>query len=238
MPSLSPLLPKISRATRFLAPALMLTALAALPAPASAQGGIADFFGSLFAPRRAPQPKPIEVRAPRRHKPHHIVTTPSGGAPAAASAPAAEAKPAAPPADRPPPSFFVAVVGDSEAAMLAQGLTEAFADDPRVGVINKAREDTGLVREDFYDWRRAVKELLDGPQHIDLAVIQIGINDNQKLHDGGNVLDPLSKPFNEIYASRVAGDRRRLPRQERAPGLGRPADHAQRIPVERRAGVQ
>jgi len=97
----------------------------------------------------------------------------------------------------------VAVVGDSLAGMLAQGLTEAFADDPRVGILDKARQDTGLVRDDFYDWRLAVRKLLDGPQHIDVAVIQIGINDNQKLRLGDVALEPLSKPFNEIYAKRV-----------------------------------
>jgi hypothetical protein len=97
----------------------------------------------------------------------------------------------------------VAVVGDSLAGMLAQGLTEAFTDDPRVGILNKAREDTGLVRDDFYDWRLAVRKLLDGPQHIDVAVIQIGINDDQKLRLGDVALEPLSKPFNEIYAKRV-----------------------------------
>ena len=48
-----------------------------------------------------------------------------------------------------------------------------------------------------------MRKLLDGPQHIDVAVIQIGINDNQKLHLGDVALDPLSKPFNEIYAKRV-----------------------------------
>jgi hypothetical protein len=97
----------------------------------------------------------------------------------------------------------VAVVGDSLAGMLAQGLSEAFADDPRVEILNKTKEDTGLVRDDFYDWRLAVRKLLDGPQHIDVAVIQIGINDNQKLHLGDVALEPLSKPFNEIYAKRV-----------------------------------
>ena len=48
-----------------------------------------------------------------------------------------------------------------------------------------------------------MRKLLDGPQHIDVAVIQIGINDNQKLHLGDVALEPLSKPFNEIYAKRV-----------------------------------
>jgi len=106
-------------------------------------------------------------------------------------------------AARKAPSFFIAVLGDSEANMLAQGLAEAYVDDSRVEVLNKAREDTGLVREDFYDWRAAAKALLESPQHIDIAVIQIGINDNQKLHLGDNDLEPLSKPFNEIYAKRV-----------------------------------
>jgi hypothetical protein len=88
--------------------------------------------------------------------------------------------------------------------MLAQGLTEAFANDPRVAIVNKAKEDTGLVRDDFYDWRAAAKSLLDGPQHFDAVIVEIGINDNQKIKLGGdNNLEPLSKPFNEIYAKRV-----------------------------------
>jgi hypothetical protein len=95
------------------------------------------------------------------------------------------------------------VIGDSLAGMLAQGLSDAFADDPRVEILNKTKEDSGLVRDDFYDWRLAARKLLDGPQHIDVAVIQIGINDNQKLHLGDVSLDPMSKPFNEIYAKRV-----------------------------------
>ena len=62
---------------------------------------------------------------------------------------------------------------------------------------------SGLVRDDFFDWRKAAKELLEGPQHVDMAVIQIGSNDNQKLRQTDGVLDPLSKPFNEVYAKRV-----------------------------------
>ena len=102
------------------------------------------------------------------------------------------------------PTFFIAVIGDSQASMLAQGLAEAFAGDHRVAIVNKAKEDTGLVRNDFYDWRAAARSLLDGPQHFDAAVVQIGINDNQKLRLGGEPSpDPLSKPFNEIYAKRA-----------------------------------
>jgi len=183
---------------------LLLLALAASPALAQSRstgGFFPDLLNGLFggqsaAPRpvhRMPHPHPVAPR-PQAH-------TSSRGAPhQAATVKPAEA---APKPDAPPPSFFVAVIGDSQAQMLAQGLKEAFADDSRVAILNKARQDTGLVRDDFFDWRVAAKSLLEGPQHIDMAVIQIGINDNQKLHLGDNDLEPLSKPFNEIYAKRV-----------------------------------
>jgi hypothetical protein len=186
---------------------LILSALALTPTPVAAQNEFSDFFGSLFAPRHAAPPSPIHTHPARRPKPraaapeHERYERSDRSSPSSQARPASQ--PAAPLADRPAPTFFVAVVGDSLAGMLAQGLNEAFADDPRVGIINKAREDTGLVRDDFYDWRLAVRKLLDGPQHIDVAVIQIGINDNQKLHLGDVALEPLSKPFNEIYAKRV-----------------------------------
>ena len=170
------------------------------PAPqAQAQDAVSDFFGSLFGAHHAPTPRAQRPRPPRHPKAPHATAAPASETTAGQS----QGSSAGPAPDRLPPSFFVAVIGDSEAGMLAQGLTEAFADDPRVAILNKAREDTGLVRDDFYDWRQAAKSLLEGPQHIDMAVIQIGINDNQKLRMGDNGLDPLSKPFNEIYAKRV-----------------------------------
>ncbi len=174
---------------------LALACFAGSAPPAAAQNPIGDFFGSLFAPRRAAPPEERRARPIHRPRPKPAAASKS----AAPGTPGAEAQ-----GPKPPPSFFIAVLGDSQANMLAQGLAEAFADDPRVAIINKAKEDTGLVRDDFYDWRAAAKALLDGPQHIDVAVIQIGINDDQKLRlGGGDTLEPLSKPFNDIYAKRV-----------------------------------
>jgi hypothetical protein len=163
---------------------------------AVAQMQFDDFWGSIFAPHRAKPP--VEYRPRPIHHPKHrpVAASPKPASPAAASASTPAAKTSA--------SFFIAVLGDSQANMLAQGLAEAYADDPRVAVLNKARVDTGLVRDDFYDWRAAAETLLDGPQHIDLAVIQIGTNDNQKLRVAGvENPEPLSKPFNEVYAKRV-----------------------------------
>lgn len=175
------------------------------PAPqAQAQDVLTDFFGSLFGAHHAPPPGAQRRRPARQPKPPHATTAPDAEKSSSATSHVSGQAPSGGPApDRPPPSFFVAVIGDSEAGLLAQGLTEAFADDPRIGILNKAREDTGLVRDDFFDWRQQAKSLLEGPQHIDMAVIQIGINDNQKLRMGDNGVEPLSKPFNEIYAKRV-----------------------------------
>jgi uncharacterized protein len=182
---------------------LALALFAGWAPPAAAQNPISDFFGSLFTPRGEGQS--VERRPHRRRPPRAASerrTAPRRASEGAAATQAAGDKAAGLP--KPPPSFFIAVIGDSQAYMLAGGLAEAFADDPRVEILNKAKEDSGLVRDDFYDWRAAAKALVDGPQHINVAVIQIGINDDQKFREADlRALDPLSKPFNDIYAKRV-----------------------------------
>lgn len=199
----SPSRPKLLSRPGLFRALLALALLAATPLRAEAQDAVSDFFGSLFGAHHAPPPQAPRRRVVRRPKPARVRPSRPAAAETRAIAPEAARQPLAPPAPKPPASFFVAVIGDSEAEMLAQGLAEAFADDPRVAILNKAHEDSGLVRDDFFDWRKAAKELLDGPQHIDVAVIEVGINDNQKLRLGNASLDPLSKPFNEIYAKRV-----------------------------------
>jgi hypothetical protein len=185
---------------RALFAALLALALCASWAPpAAAQNPIGDFFGSLFTPRTG--------TSPAERRPHKRYRRPPS--PAARRAPNSEAAPQtasgnAAQTPRTPPSFFIAVIGDSQASMLAGGLAQAFANDPRVAVLNRAKEDSGLVRDDFYDWRAAARALVDGPQHINVAVIQIGINDDQKFREPDlRGVEPLSKPFNDIYAKRV-----------------------------------
>ncbi|MCW2315929.1 hypothetical protein M2322_001473 [Rhodoblastus acidophilus] len=196
-------------------PRRLLAALCAvfLAGPAQAQDSFSDFFSSLFGPppmqraqprpvgpRIKPAPRPLAQPAPpkRQARPARERRDVKTAAPAAAAPGQTPATPTA------AASFRVAVIGDSEASRLAEGLDDAFADDPRVAVIDKAKDDSGLVRNDFYDWRKEVAALLDGPDHFDLVVIQIGVNDNQKLRlDADHQLEPLSKAFNEVYAQRV-----------------------------------
>jgi hypothetical protein len=197
---------------------LVLVCALALAGPAEAQDAISDFFGTLFGGRpsnaqrfRPRVARPHQIRpkvkpAPRMRERRAVREIP-------ARAPEVQTTPAVAPAAPQPGdggaqqaegSFVVAVIGDSEAAMLAKGLDEAFTADRRVAVLNKTQDDSGLVRDDFHDWRKAVQALLDSPQRADVVVMQIGINDNQALRqDAGRALEPLSKEFNEAYAKRV-----------------------------------
>ena len=93
---------------------------------------------------------------------------------ARADTPPKKAKPQEPEDPNAPPPFQVAVIGDSLGQMLADGLEEAYADRPEMRILHEAKDSSGLVREDFFDWPKAARELLAGGEKIDMAVIMIG----------------------------------------------------------------
>jgi lysophospholipase L1-like esterase len=130
-----------------------------------------------------------------------VVPHPGPGAP---GAPVLVDKPVVIP-DKPPAeaTFVVDVLGDSLGQLLAQGLQEAYADRPEITVVRKAKGDTGLVTEDFYDWPKAVRELLASNEKVSMAVIMIGSNDRQQVRDANGRYEPLSTKWKEIYGNRV-----------------------------------
>lgn len=101
------------------------------------------------------------------------------------------------------PTFFVATVGDTLGVLLADGLKEGFSDRPDVAILRKGRESSGLVRDDFYDWPKAAKEIAADAQKINVAVIMLGSNDRQAIQQGQESYEPLSPRWREIYAARV-----------------------------------
>ncbi|WP_395664909.1 DUF459 domain-containing protein [Methylocella sp.] len=182
----------------FFLAALLLAALA-LAGPAAAQDfNPLGWFTDLFKPQQ--QPGPAMKRAPE------IRRAPSSAAPkpkraARPQEPAHAQKPATPAVE---PTYFVAVLGDSLGQMLGHGLTEAFADRPDVAVRRRAKENSGLVRDDFFDWPKTVDEMLASGEKIDIAVIMIGSNDRQTLRDGaGGAFEPLTPEWKAAYAARV-----------------------------------
>jgi hypothetical protein len=164
--------------------ALWLIAAGALPAQAQGFNPL-NWFQQMFQPQ------------PRYGYGYGYGEWPRYRTPRPKPAEKVETKPAV------PPTFFVAVMGDSIAQLLAQGLTEGMSDRPEVGVLRDAREDSGLVRDDFYDWTKAAHDLIASGQKINVAVMLIGSNDHQPLRDASGSYDPDTPKWQELYAARV-----------------------------------
>jgi hypothetical protein len=120
-----------------------------------------------------------------------------------AGASAVTPSPAAAPAV--PKTFFVAVLGDAMALKLADGLAESLARErPQVEILRKGRDNSGVVREDFFDWRKAARDLAGGAEKIDYVVMMLGVNDRQPMRGAdGATLETLSEGWRAAYAQRV-----------------------------------
>lgn len=181
---------------------------------AAPRRGFAREVPHEWQPRARPAPAPstetpqsADVGAPNGAAPAPpAAVTPAPAPTAAAPVPAAPAPAAAAAAQAPRPiaaNTVIAVIGDNIGQLLAQGLQEAFAERPEVSVLRKVKENSGLVRDDYYDWNKATRELLAGNEKITLAIMMIGSNDRQQMRDGSATLEPRSPKWNAAYAARV-----------------------------------
>ena len=155
-----------------------------------------DWLPSFLRPQAPAQPQPAapaQVVRPRRAPPPVRLSRPKPR----------PVEPAAPVQPAVQPTFFVDVYGDNLGLMMAQGLQEAFADKPEIGIVRKVKESSGLVREDYYDWVKAAHDLLGGKDRIDYAVMLVGSNDSQSIHDATGTYEIRSDKWKELYAKRV-----------------------------------
>jgi hypothetical protein len=167
--------------------ALLCAALCIGPSPAAAQSFLDRLFQPFF-----PSPPPQVYRSdPYRW------TRPPPPKPRPRPRPVVE-KPVEKPATR-----FVAVFGDGLGQTLGQELIDVLADVPEVGVLRRARDGAGLARDDFGDWTKEVRDLLDGRLKIDVAVVMVGSNDRQAIHEGGATGELLTPAWKTLYAARV-----------------------------------
>ena len=118
------------------------------------------------------------------------------------------------------------MLGDSLAIEAADGMLEDLQSHPDIGVVDRARDASGLVRDDYYDWTKAVRDLVAPKEapvkgkaakekeakeketkpekpKIDFVVIMLGINDMQAMRDGKDYLDPLTDRWKALYAQRI-----------------------------------
>ena len=54
-------------------------------------------------------------------------------------------------AEKPNAKAVIAVLGDNLGQLLSLGLSEAYGDKPEIAVMRRTKENSGLVREDYYD---------------------------------------------------------------------------------------
>jgi hypothetical protein len=101
------------------------------------------------------------------------------------------------------PSTAILVIGDALADKLAQGIDQEFGDNPDVQVVRKTKSVSSLTRVDVFDWVEGARAALAGPQHYDVAVVLIGINDWQPMQSSGATLEPGSDAWREAYGKRV-----------------------------------
>ncbi len=169
--------------------------------PARAEFNAFDWFEQLFRPN--PPPGRVVKPRPENHRaaPEPYLARPKSSRPAVKSGVKAIAKAPAKPAVA--PTYFVAVLGDSLGQMLAQGLSEAFENRPEVAILRKAKENSGLVRDDFFDWTKATRDLLASGEKIDFAVMLIGSNDRQPLRDANGSYEPRSPEWQAAYTQRI-----------------------------------
>ncbi|ODT80697.1 MAG: hypothetical protein ABS76_14570 [Pelagibacterium sp. SCN 64-44] len=177
----------------------LLIALVALaeagPALAQAQAGDRMLVAQQQEPRRRtlfdllfgnePEPAaPVQQTQPRQ------------------PAPAAALPPPKPAIDKEPDATRLAVFGDSLAIDLSRALERFYAEDPNLVVIGQGVSSSGFVRDDYFDWNRAVAEQI-AADSFDIAVVIIGINDRQEIRDGGQTYAPLTEGWKNAYQARL-----------------------------------
>jgi hypothetical protein len=124
--------------------------------------------------------------------------------PATAGAPAAPARPLKVVEQ----TMFVAVLGDSLADNLAQGLNDALDDRPQVGLVKEIRPGIGFLKASDKYWADVAREVAGREKRVNVAVIMMGPQDDKPSDPGKDDTKATTAPLQreawmDIYASRV-----------------------------------
>jgi len=101
-----------------------------------------------------------------------------------------------------PDAKKIMVVGDFEADGIAWGLDQNFASEPKVAILDEANANSGLVRDDFYDWNAELPKLLNS-EKPDIVVVALGANDRQQLRNGNERVPPHTDTWEQTYNQRI-----------------------------------
>jgi hypothetical protein len=98
----------------------------------------------------------------------------------------------------------ILVIGDFVADGLAWGLDQTFATEPKLAVVDDANSNSGLARNDYYDWNTELPKLLNQVKP-DIVVIALGANDRQEMRNGNERVAAHSDTWEQTYVQRVKG---------------------------------
>lgn len=97
----------------------------------------------------------------------------------------------------------IAVVGDSLADALASGMEADPGLKADLVIRSKTVSASGLVRDDFHDWPKAITGLIAENPGLAALVVMVGLNDKQVIRVGDLTLEPLTEPWREAYRKRI-----------------------------------
>lgn len=117
-------------------------------------------------------------------------------------APVASLPPPKPQVEKAADATRLAVFGDSLAIDLSRALERLYAEDPNLVVINQGVSNSGFVRNDYFDWDKAIDEQI-AADSFDLAVVIIGINDRQDISVDGTSYASLTPEWITAYQARL-----------------------------------
>lgn len=100
-------------------------------------------------------------------------------------------------------SLRIGIVGDSVAGDLANGMRKILQEGGNLAVVKFTKPATGLMRDDVYDWPRALETFL-GKTKLDIVAVMIGGNDRQAIWMKGSRLSPGTKEWRAEYRRRLA----------------------------------
>jgi uncharacterized protein len=168
--------------------------------PAPRGGGGGWFGGDLFAPFQQQQPKRVYQDFSKAPPPEKRDTIPERN---------------------------VLVMGDGMADWLAYGLEDAYAEQPDMGVIRKAKNTSGLIRYqpkgDPADWAAAAKGILP-TEKPDIIVVMLGLNDRIAMREPASEKEKGDKNDKSDKSAEKKSDKKDARAKGDAKGDAKPAD--------------
>lgn len=96
----------------------------------------------------------------------------------------------------------ILVIGDFFASAIGDGLADAFEDAPGTRIVTNSNGSSGLVRDDYFDWRKQLPKMLDTVKPA-IVVVALGTNDRQSITSSAGELRFPSDNWWKDYEKRI-----------------------------------